>query len=59
MNSNKYLFPDWESQYDSFIEAGTAKATRRAYTRDVKYFREAINEKKSNHVMAVLSGSTI
>lgn len=29
---------DWQSQYDALIEAGTAKSTRRAYSRDIRYF---------------------
>lgn len=30
--------PDWRAQYDALIEAGTAKSTRRAYSRDIRYF---------------------
>jgi integrase len=30
--------PDWQSQYDAFVQAGTAASTRRAYVRDVRYF---------------------
>ncbi|MCW9025479.1 MAG: hypothetical protein OQK73_12475 [Gammaproteobacteria bacterium] len=44
MNSNKHTLPDWEAQYNSFIEAGTAKATRRTYTRDVKYFWDWVQQ---------------
>lgn len=29
---------DWQAQYDALIEAGTAKSTRRAYSRDIRYF---------------------
>lgn len=30
--------PDWQADYDALIEAGTAKSTRRAYCRDIRYF---------------------
>lgn len=30
--------PDWQSDFDRWIEDGTAKSTRRAYTRDITYF---------------------
>ena len=30
--------PDWQADFDKCIEQGTAKSTRRAYDRDIKYF---------------------
>ena len=30
--------PDWQADFDKWIEQGTAKSTRRAYDRDIKYF---------------------
>lgn len=30
--------PDWQDDYDKWIEQGTAKSTRRAYDRDINYF---------------------
>lgn len=30
--------PDWQADFDKWIEQGTAKSTRRAYERDIAYF---------------------
>ena len=30
--------PDWQADFDKWIEDGTAKSTRRAYDRDIAYF---------------------
>lgn len=30
--------PDWQADFDKWIEQGTAKSTRRAYDRDINYF---------------------
>lgn len=32
--------PNWQAGFDSLIEAGTAKSTRRAHIRDIRYFDE-------------------
>ena len=36
-NKNNALL-DWQADFDKWIENGTAKSTRRAYDRDIKYF---------------------
>ena len=36
-NKNNTL-PDWQADFDKWIEQGTAKSTRRAYDRDIAYF---------------------
>ena len=36
--------PDWQADFDKWIEDGTAKSTRRAYDRDIKYFFSWLEE---------------
>ena len=36
--NEKNTLPDWQADFDKWIEKGTAKSTRRAYDRDIKYF---------------------
>ena len=38
MTTHKHTPTDWQTQYNTFIESGIVKATRRAYTRVVNYF---------------------
>lgn len=35
---NNNALPDWKTDFDKWIEEGTAKSTRRAYDRDIAYF---------------------
>ena len=37
LNTSNTL-PDWQADFDKWIEQGTAKSTRRAYDRDIAYF---------------------
>lgn len=36
--------PDWQADFDKWIEQGTAKSTRRAYDRDIQYFWSWLEE---------------
>ena len=37
-NKSNLNTPEWQADFDKWIEQGTAKYTRRAYDRDIKYF---------------------
>ena len=37
-HNTKNTLPDWQADFEQWIEAGTAKSTRRAYDRDIAYF---------------------
>lgn len=37
-HNTKNTLPDWQADFDKWIEQGTAKSTRRAYDRDITYF---------------------
>ena len=37
-HNSKNTLPDWQADFDKWIEQGTAKSTRRAYDRDITYF---------------------
>ena len=43
-SSTTNTLPDWKADFDKWIEQGTAKSTRRAYDRDIKYFWSWIDE---------------
>lgn len=36
--TTKNTLPDWQADFDKWIERGSAKSTRRAYSRDISYF---------------------
>lgn len=38
LHNNTNTLPDWQADFDKWIEDGTAKSTRRAYDRDINYF---------------------
>ena len=44
INNTTNTLPDWQADFDKWIEAGCAPSSRRAYDRDIKYFFAWLSE---------------